>query len=77
MLMAEQARKVAESHKYLEEINIFDHQIFEAINNGLTETYYFRKISQYVKDIFEDLGYTIKISESPESEDGYITFIYW
>ena len=77
MLMAEQARKVAESYKYLEEINIFDHQILEAVNKGLTETYYFRKMSQYVKDIFEDLGYTIKIGESPESNDGYITFIYW
>ena len=77
MLMAEQARKVAESYKYLEEINIFDHQILEAVNKGLTETYYFRKMSQYVKDIFEDLGYTIKIGESPESDDGYITFIYW
>lgn len=77
MWTAEEARKVAEQYKYLEEIREFDHQILESVNNGLTETYYYRKMSQYVKDRFEDLGYTIKISESPESDDGYITFIYW
>lgn len=77
MWTAEEARKVAEQYKYLEEIREFDHQILEAVNNGLTEAYYYRKMSQYVKDRFEDLGYTIKISESPESNDGYITFIYW
>lgn len=77
MITAEQARRVAEEYKYLEEINIFDHHILEAVNDGRTETFYFRKMSQYVKDRFEDLGYTIKIGESPESDDSYITFIYW
>lgn len=77
MWTAEQARKVAKEYKYLEEIQEFDHQILEAVNQGNTNTYYYRKMSQYVKDRFEDLGYTIKIGESPESEDGYITFIYW
>lgn len=77
MWTAEQARKVAKEHKYLEEIQKFDHQILEAVSQGNTDAYYYRKMSQYVKDRFEDLGYTIKISESPESDDGYITFIYW
>lgn len=77
MWTAEQARKIAEQYKYLEEIQEFDHQILEAVNQGNTYVYYYKKMSQYVKDRFEDLGYTIKISESPESDDGYITFIYW
>lgn len=77
MWTAEQARKVAEEYKYLEEIQVFDYQVREAVNSGLTETYYFKKMSQYIKDRFEDLGYTIKVAESPESDDGYITFIYW
>lgn len=77
MWTAEQARKIAEDYKYLEEIQEFDHQILEAVNGGRTETYYFKKMSLHVKDRFEDLGYTIKIGESPESDDGYITFIYW
>lgn len=77
MWTAEQARKVAEQYKYLEEIREFDHQILEAVNQGNTNAYYYKKMSQYVKDRFEDLGYTIKIGESPESDDGYITFIYW
>ena len=70
------AQEAAEKSQYYRHDFIYN-KICEAINNGLTETYYFRKMSQYVKDIFEDLGYTIKISESPESNDGYITFIYW
>ncbi len=74
MWTAEQARKVAEECDYLEEINIFDHQIRKAVLDGRTETYYFRKMSQYVKDRFEDLGYTIKIGKT---DSGYITFIYW
>ena len=77
MWTAEQARKIAKEYEYLEETNIFDHQIREAVNQGETCTYYFKKMSQYVKDRFEDLGYTIKIGEYPESDDGYITFIYW
>lgn len=77
MWTAEQARKIAEEYKYLKEIQEFDHQILEAVNQGNTNAYYYRKMSQYAKDRFEDLGYTIKISESPESDDGYITFIYW
>lgn len=77
MWTAEQARKIAEEYKYLEEIQEFDHQILEAVTGGRTKAYYFKKMSQYVKDRFEDLGYTIKIGESPKSDDDYITFIYW
>lgn len=77
MITAELARKIAEEYKYLKELQLFEHQIIEAVNQGNTYTYYYKKMSQYVKDRFEDLGYTIKISECPESDDGYITTVYW
>jgi hypothetical protein len=40
MWTAEQARKIAEQYKYLEEI-----QEFEAVNQGNTYAYYYKKMS--------------------------------
>lgn len=43
MWTAEQARKIAEEYKYLEEIREFDHQILEAVSQGNTNAYYYKK----------------------------------
>ena len=38
---------------------------------------YYDMLSPFVKDTFEDLGYTIDTDSSSWTDSGYVTYITW
>lgn len=77
MISAKTARRKAEDIHFQDELNIYTQEISKAVNQGKTSTYYFSRISDYVKERLEKLGYTVIIKHSDYSDDGYVTYIYW
>lgn len=77
MWTAEQARKVTKESRYKDEIHAIDQTIINATGCGDMQTIFYDRISDYVKDKLEGLGYQVTIQESPWTDNGYITKISW
>jgi hypothetical protein len=71
MWTAKQARELAEESVYKDEIHAIDQVIIDAVVGGNTQTIFYDRISDYVKNRLEKLGYQVTI------EKCYATKISW
>lgn len=74
---AKKAREYSTIYRYKDEIEAVNNKIGEAVVKGETWCKYYDELSPFVKNTFEDLGYTISTSSSSWTDSGYITYISW
>ena len=77
MWTAKQARELAEESTYKDEIHAIDQVIIDAVVGGNTQTIFYDRISDYVKNRLEKLGYQVTIEECSWTDNGYATRISW
>lgn len=77
MWTAKQARKLAEESAYKNEIRAIDQVIIRAVDCGDMQTIFYNRISDYVKNRLEGLGYQVTIGECSWTDNGYATRISW
>jgi predicted hydrocarbon binding protein len=74
---AKTAREYSMIYRYKDEIEAVNNKIGEAVVKGETSCEYYDTLSSFVKDTFEDLGYTIDTDSSSWTDSGFITYIKW
>lgn len=74
---AEKAREYSMIYRYKDEIEAVNNKIGEAVVKGEMSCEYYDELSPFVKDTFEDLGYTIDTDSSSWTDSGYVTHIKW
>ena len=71
------AREYSMIYRYKDEIEAVNNKIGEAVVKGEMSCEYYDMLSPFVKDTFEDLGYTIDTDSSSWTDSGYVTYITW
>lgn len=74
---AKKAREYSIIYRYKDEIEAVNNKIGEAVLKGETLCEYYDMLSPFVKNTFEDLGYTINTYSSSWTDNGYVTYIEW
>jgi len=77
MWTAKQARELAEESAYKNEIHAIDQVIIRAVDCGDMQTIFYNRISDYVKNRLEGLGYQVTIGKCSWIDNGYATRINW
>lgn len=77
MWTAEQARELVEESAHKNEIHAIDQVIIDAVVGGNTQTIFYDRISDYVKNRLEKLGYQVTIEKCSWIDNGYATRISW